>query len=282
MWGARGLGQGAARRPRLTELIGTSVPRAGALGAEGRGPGAGAGMRSGAALGSGALGGTAAGAAGMRTNTAGDTGTGTPASDTRTEPNGYGFQGYQLGMERAQHGPGYGPGGTRRALRQMQAGNAFLANDQLWSMIDRLRQESDPERLAATYAPEYERLNDQFDQATGALDRSMAARGLTDSSAMASGLGSLAAGRAQATSGLGAQIGQEARGREDMLRSLLAGLVSGNAAAAGGLANQSIQDKLARQQMQGPGFLESLLPMLGQAGMAYLGAPRTTTNTYNI
>jgi hypothetical protein len=215
-------------------------------------------------------------------NTTDTTGTDAATGDEHGTPNGSGFPGYQHGMDQAQRGPGYGPAGTRRALRQMQAGNAFMANDQLWSMIERLRQESDPERLASTYAPEYERLNDQFDQATGALDRNLAARGLTDSSAMASGLGSLAAGRAQATSGLGAQIGQEARGREDMLRNLLSALVTGNAAAAGGLANQSIQDKLMRQQMQGPGFLESLLPMLGQAGMAYLGAPRTTTNTYNM
>lgn len=200
--------------------------------------------------------------------------TNTTTRERPQEANGPGFTGYQSGIDQAQKGPGYGPAGTRRALRQMQAGNAFRANELYWPMLQQLMQQSDPENLAATYAPEYERVNDQYDQAQGTLDRAMAARGLTDSSMMAGSMGALAGSRAQATSNLGAQISQEARNRGDLLRTTLYQLLTGNASAAGGLANQAIQDKLTRQQMQGAGFLETLLPMLGQAATAYLGAPR--------
>lgn len=196
-------------------------------------------------------------------------------SRERTQgPNGPGFPGYQSGMDQVQRGAGYGPAGTRRALRQMQAGNAFRANELLWPLLQQLLQQSNPENLAATYAPEYERLNDQYDQAQGALDRSMAARGLTDSSMMAGSMGALAGSRAQATSHLGAEIGQEARSRGDLLRATLTQMLTGNASAASALANQALQDKLMRRQMQGAGFLETLLPMLGQAATTYLGAGR--------
>lgn len=162
-------------------------------------------------------------------------------------------------------GKGTSPNAIRRAMLQLQAGLSYQYLPQLQGAIGDLQAQSDPTKLATTYARDFEHVNDQYDVAEGRLDRALAERGLTDSSYGAAAFGALSSGRAQAVSGLENQIEQEARGRGDMARQLLLSLVTGNMQGATDLVSRIRQEKLARAQMQGGSWLDDLL-QVGVAG----------------
>lgn len=135
----------------------------------------------------------------------------------------------------------------------------------------------DPESSASRYAPDQARLNDYFSRAEGELGAQMAGRGLSDSSAMSSGLGALAGAHASARGGLASRIFGEERDRQRMdqaqLRDVVLSLMGRTTAQGANIAGDMRSANLQQQQLDlmsgGGGFFGDLLSGLGgAAGLA--------------
>jgi hypothetical protein len=155
-----------------------------------------------------------------------------------------------------------GPGAARirRRLMQLQASNAYASQGPLWQAIAQLQQQGatfDPSRIAAQHAGDFEALDDSQHRAEGALTRSLAQRGLTDSTAMTGGLADLAARGAAGRAGLVRGIYGEESGRQlqaqAMLRDLLMAIQGKGTQQAASIADSMRQEKLARDQMNAAG-----------------------------
>lgn len=147
---------------------------------------------------------------------------------------------------------GKGPGakGIQKGILRQTAGNAFRANPLMWAALQQLQASADPEKIAENYAGEYERNNQYYDRAEGALTRNLTARGIDDSSAMTSGLGALASGRASGEAGINREINQDVEGRQDAYRNAIMGLATGSANSAASQADQLRQLKIALAQLK--------------------------------
>lgn len=173
---------------------------------------------------------------------------------------------YMDALQGVARGKGTGAGGVNRYYRQLGVGLSHQYLPQLHEALARLYAQSDPENLAGEYAPAFEALGDRYDRAEGALDQNLAARGLTDSAAMAGGQGALAAGRASASAGLAANIQQEARARGDQFLQAVSELVYGRPASMSlGAAEGALNRKLQASLADGSGW-DAILGLLGEVG----------------
>lgn len=176
----------------------------------------------------------------------------------------------------------YDPQQIQRRSAGMLYGNAQYANPMYRRALGSLFRRSHlTGKTTGQIARPMDALNDQYQQATGQLDRSLASRGLTDSSAMASGLGALAAGRATGAAQLVTGARNENRARQDALRAMalqaLQGGVMGGAQGAASIAGQDRGQTLQEEQFEfqkdqaNSGLFGDIMGGLGAAAGAYFG-----------
>lgn len=183
-------------------------------------------------------------------------------------------------------GSGAGYGGSRRiqrGVRNMFFGNARAMNPALLQSIQDLMYRAgpgagyDPEQRAAYIAPHMQAVNRMENQSLGNAARSMAQRGLGDSSYGASveaGIRSGAANqRAGAVSSLIQQQQREQMANQAALRAVLMQLVTGQGGGAADLAGRMREQALREQMMSqgGMGLGDIFSGLGGLAGLAFTG-----------
>lgn len=143
------------------------------------------------------------------------------------------------------------------------------------SLYDLYNESLNPRGIEEQVAPQLAQINDQQQIAEGRLDRGLAARGLSDSSAMATGLGALGAQGATARADTVSGARLNAQGRRDALKQAFLASIGGSVGQGVGIAGQARQDDLAQRQYndsQSFGFGD-ILGMAGTAAGAYFGGP---------
>lgn len=182
-------------------------------------------------------------------------------------------------------GGGNGGGGGRPNMGQIQRRTARTlfgigqnaAPMYQSALFDLFNQSLNPDGIEDQVAPVLANISQQQGLAEGSLDRALGARGLSDSSAMASGLGALqsqgATARASALSG----ARQQAQARQDALKQMLMQSLGGalgmgvqGAGIAGNAQQLALQRMLAEQQNDF-GFGDVLGGIGGLAGLAFQG-----------
>lgn len=176
-------------------------------------------------------------------------------------------------------------GGSRRMihrLRQLQTQLARLGYPHLVQQLGVLAEQANtdhfsPEERASFLAPYMERLSEDQQRAEGSLNRSLAERGLTDSSFGAAATGGLAAQGAGFRSDLVNRLHAQEQQRQLMaqmqFREFLQSLINGGTQNAASLQNQLAQQQLARQQMQQQGAFDLGGLLQGGMGMFNFNLP---------
>lgn len=174
------------------------------------------------------------------------------------------------------YGPGYkgsGEGYLKQFLRQQQQYDQMLrgATGNL-----AYRANADPySDLVNQHASEFQGVHDYYDQARSRLYQSLADRGLLNSSALGTGLGTLYGQEGRGVGQLSQGLHQQAHGEqltaEEELRNLLMQLQGRATGVAEGKASRRMQKKMAEQARQ-QALLNSLLSGISsRAGQAAAG-----------
>jgi hypothetical protein len=177
---------------------------------------------------------------------------GAPGAAPVTQPIGGGLP-MQLPDLSHVSGEGLANRAARNQFRMAKTVQPYLLQ-QLQTLLGQANQsEFSPEQRAAFLDPRTQQLEGVFGNAEAGLEQNLAARGLSDSSAMAAGQGALAGAEARARSGMIGDLFN--REQEQQLqaqagaRAMLQALYSGNMKAAADIGLQLQQLKLQQEQV---------------------------------
>lgn len=159
--------------------------------------------------------------------------------------------------------------------------NMQQAYPQLWQSIGNLRQQATAnpwEQYASLAAPQFEQAGRYFEGAGSNLDRTLASRGLENSSAAGSAYGALegahAGARANIYGGVMGRVQDQQQDAQQRMLSLLYQLSTGEADAAAGITDRRLRRQMEERLMEaqmGSGLFSDFAGLLGTGLGGYLG-----------